>query len=64
MMLLIFYSLAVLATVFLARDLLFKTTTRFMHALYIMVASFLIGWGYALIKSTIAAAVAVQFRRL
>lgn len=64
MMLLIFYSLAALATVFLARDLLFKTTTRFMQAIYIMIGSFFFGWAYALIKATIASAVAVQFRRL
>ena len=35
-----------------------------MEALYIMIASFFFGWAYALIKATIASAVAVQFRRL
>ncbi len=61
---LIFYSLAVVATVFMAPDLLFKTPTPFHHSLMVMVAAFLAGWVFTLVKAVIAAAVAVQFRRI
>ena len=60
----IFFALAVVASVLLAEALLFKDPAPFYNALWVVLAAFLFGWGYCVVKAVLAALVAVQFRRL